>query len=321
MKISGIKVKFTKEDALDSIKEYVKVDDLTVESIDFENKISIECTYKKGIKIKLKVKIQIDRVMGNVLYLNVVEANIGKIHILDKIKNMVLKNILKDFEKYGVNINKNIISVDIEDLCKQIPFVEFKLIGLNIIEGDIEAEVKDLVITKDNEVKEEIQKLEELVAEKKIGPIINTEDKYTDLRMKISRKVPARYLEVSEYAFLVPDILILFGRLIKDKRVPTKNKMVIGCIAAYFVSPIDLAMLFIPFVGGISAIALAFYGLSYVMEKLPEQIIIENWQGKQEFALKIKDIVEFLNKASGGRNIDKLINLSKLTPVKAYAKK
>ena len=139
--------------------------------------------------------------------------------------------------------------------------------------------------------------------------------------MKILKKIPDKYLEVVEYAFLVPDILILFGRLLKDKRVPMKNKMVIGSIVAYFVSPIDFGILFIPFVGDISAIALAFYGLSYVMEKLPEGIIIENWQGKEEFALKIKDAVEFLNKATGGRNIDKLISFSKISSVKVSSKK
>lgn len=317
MKITGIKVKLTEEDILGDIKEYVKVDNFQVESITFDDNINIECTYKKGIKITLKVKIQIDRVNDNILYLNIVDVNIAKIHILNSIKNLALKNILKDFEKFGVNINKNTISVRMETLFKVVPFIKFKLISLDILKGAIEAEISDLVVTKGNEVKEEIdiEKVEELMVEKRLVPFVKKEDKYTNLRMKVFNKVPDKYKDAAEYALLVPDILILFGRLLKDVRVPMKNKMVIGSIVAYFASPIDIAILFIPFVGDVSAIALAFYGLSYVCEKLPEQIIIENWQGKEEFALKIKDVVEFLNKVSGGRNIDKLINLSKVTSI------
>jgi len=313
--ITGIKIKLTEKDVFEGIKEYVKIDNLEVESIVFNNKINIRCTYKKGLKITLKAEIQIDRVANNILYLNIVDVNIAKFHIFNTIKNVALKNILKDFEKFGVNINKDLISIDIETLCKIIPFVKFKLIGLDVLKGCIEAEVKDLVIAEKNQVVEEIKEVEELIEEKQLGSFVKTQDKYTDLRMKILKKIPDKHIEIAEYAFLVPDILILFGRLIKDKRVPVKNKIVIGSIVAYFASPIDLTILFIPFVGGISAVALAFYGLSYVLEKLPEQIIIENWQGKDAFALKIKDVVEFLNKASGGRNIDKLINFSKLTAI------
>jgi len=315
MKITGIKVKLTEKDVLEGIREYVKIDNLEVEDINFDDKINIQCTYKKGIKITFKLKIQIDRVSGNILYLNLVDANIGKIHILAGIKNVVVKNILKDFEKFGVKTNKTFISINIETLCKIIPFVKFNLIGLDILKGVIEAEVKDLIISQNNQVEEEIIKVEELIEEKQLVPFVKTRDRYTDLRIKILKKIPAKHLEIAEYAFLVPDILILFGRLLKDKRVPLKNKMVIGSIVAYFASPIDLTLLFVPFVGGISVVAAAFYGLSYVMEKLPEQVIIENWQGKEAFALKIKDVVEFLNKASGGENIDKLIKFSKLTSV------
>lgn len=315
MKITGIKVKLTEEDILDNIKQYVKVDNFRVENITFDEKINIECTYKKGIKITLKVKIQIDRVSENILYLDIVDVNVAKIHILNSIKNLALKNILKDFEKYGVNINKNTIKVDIETVCKVIPFIKFKLIGLDILKGAIEVEIRDLVVTKGNEEKEEIEKIEEVIVEKQLVPLVKIEDRYTKLRVKVFNKVPDKYMDVAEYVFLVTDVLTLFGRLLKDKRVPLKNKMVLGGIIAYFASPIDLGILFIPFVGDISVIAVAFYGLSYVMEKLPEQIIIENWQGKEAVALKMKDFVEFLNKASGGRNIDKLINLSKLSSI------
>src|SRR5471030_2901487 len=99
----------------------------------------------------------------------------------------------------------------------------------------------------------EIEKVEELIVEKRLVPFVKKEDKYTNLRMKVFNKVPDKYKDAAEYALLVPDILILFGRLLKDARVPMKNKMVIGSIVAYFASPIDIAILFIPFVGDISA--------------------------------------------------------------------
>ncbi|MBC8061887.1 MAG: hypothetical protein H7Y18_14640 [Clostridiaceae bacterium] len=321
MKITGIKVKLSELDVLENIKEYVKVDNLIVEKITFDGKINIQCTYKKGIKINLTVKIEINRVSDNILYLNILDVNMSKLHILDSIKNLALKNILKDFKKFGVNVNKNIISVDVATVCNKIPFVKFKLVGLDALNGAIEAEVKDLVITQENEVKEEIEKVEELVHEKQLEPFVKTVDKYTSLRIKTLSKVPDKYFGVAEYAFLIPDILILFGRLLKDKRVPLKEKVVIGSIVAYLASPFDLTILFIPFVGGVSVYALVFYGLSYVCEKLPEQILMENWQGEEKYALKIKGIAELLNKASGGKNIDKLMSFSKLPSIKTFSKR
>ena len=110
---------------------------------------------------------------------------------------------------------------------------------------------------------------------------------------------------------MIPDIIILMGRLLKDQRVGLKTKIVIGSIVAYYASPIDFAILFIPFIGEVSALALAFYGLSYVVQEIPEDIIMENWQGKDANISKLKDAVAVLNSAAGGRNVNKLIGFGK----------
>ncbi len=329
MKISTIKVKLTEEDIFSSIQEYVKVDNFKVESLTFGENINIACTLKKKINIALKAKIKIDKVVDNVLYLSILDVNVAKIHIFNGIKNFALKTALKDFADQGIKINKETISVDLDIIASKVPFVKFKLVSLTTANGALEAEVGDLEVIKpalqvtegEKEAEVEIEKVVEIEGKIEEASIIKVNDKYTSLRVMATNKVPEKYAIVAEYAFLVPDILILFGRILKDKRVPVKDKLVIGSVIAYFASPIDIGLLFIPFIGEAGAVAMAFYGLSYVIAKLPEQVIMDNWQGKEEQMLKIKKGVELLNKAAGGKNIQKLLKISNYRRRKKMNKK
>lgn len=125
----------------------------------------------------------------------------------------------------------------------------------------------------------------------------------------------------SDYVFVVPDVLILFGRLLKDKRVPLKDKAVISSIIAYFAGPLDIGILFIPFIGEAGAVAIAFYGLSYVMESIPEQVILDNWQGDENFALVVKNGVKLMTKSAKGKNIQKLLIYPQIKEIRAKKKK
>lgn len=308
MKIAEIKVKLTGKDVYEGICEYVQVENFKVEKISFEEIITVVCSFKKGIKIAIKVKMEIEKVIDNVIYFRILDINIAKIHILKGIKNFALQKLLKDFMEQGISIEKETISVKLNVILKKIPQINFSLKELYTLNGELQVNVENLEYLKENdELPKEIEEIEKSVEHIKI------EDKYTKLREKINAKVSPRYVNFAEYAFMLPDIIILMGRLIKDDRVSLKTKAVIGSIAAYYVSPIDFAMIFIPFFGEVSALTLGFYGLSYIIQEVPEDIIIENWQGKEIGLQKLKQAVEALNKVSSKVSLNKLIGLRKKT--------
>lgn len=168
MKVSSIKVKLNEKDIFAAIQEYAKVDGFSVDSLTFNDTINIACTLKKGLTIPIKAKIKIDEVYDNVLYLSIVDVNIAKIHIFNGIKNFALKKALKNFGEKGIQIDKDIISVDINVIVSNIPSVKFKLVSLFTKRGMLEAEVQDLEVNKTKEkdevkevkVKKEVEKSE-----------------------------------------------------------------------------------------------------------------------------------------------------------------
>lgn len=314
MKIAEIKVKLTEEDVFEAICEYVKVENFQIEEISFKDIITIGCSFKKGIKILFKVKVEIYNIEHNVINFRIVDINIAKIHLIKGIKNYVLKKLIKDFEEQGISIDKETISVNLNTILKRVPNIEFKLVEIHAANGDLQVTVEELAYIKDKVAVQEKVKVEEI---KTINKEAEIQDNYSILRKKISKRVPEKYAIAAEYAFMIPDIIILMGRLLKDQRVGVKAKVVIGSIVAYYASPIDFAILFIPFIGEVSALALAFYGLNYVVQEIPEDIILENWQGKEVNIQKLKDIVGIINSAAGGRNITRLLGLSGKTHKKS----
>ena len=58
------------------------------------------------------------------------------------------------------------------------------------------------------------------------------EDCYTKGREKVSDKLPEKAQKYKDYIFLLPDIAALIYRLLKDKRVSVKTKLVISAAVA-----------------------------------------------------------------------------------------
>ena len=151
MKISSIKVKLKDEDIFQAIQEYVKVDNFKVNSLTFNDTINISCTFKKKISIPIKLKVRIYEVEKNVLFLSIADLNLAKIHIFSGIISFGLKKALKDFKDQGIYIDKDIISIDMNVVGNKIPSAKFELVNLCTEKGYLEAEVKDLQITKPKE--------------------------------------------------------------------------------------------------------------------------------------------------------------------------
>ena len=82
-----------------------------------------------------------------------------------------------------------------------------------------------------------------------------------------------------EAALLIPNVLKLFGRLVSDRRVPIRRKALLGAVAAYVVSPIDLIPDYLLGVGYLDDIILVSLALDHIMKGVDEAVVVELWDG------------------------------------------
>jgi uncharacterized membrane protein YkvA (DUF1232 family) len=96
-----------------------------------------------------------------------------------------------------------------------------------------------------------------------------------------SLPVPARaWNEVAlEAALLLPNLLKLLTRLMRDPRVPIRKKAFIGAVMAYVVSPIDLIPDFVVGLGKLDDIILVSLAVDHLMNGSEEAIVLEHWDG------------------------------------------
>ncbi|NLU08418.1 MAG: DUF1232 domain-containing protein [Clostridiales bacterium] len=132
--------------------------------------------------------------------------------------------------------------------------------------------------------------------------------KYHKFREKILHKVPSKYEKIVEYGMLVPDIVVFLGRLLKDKRVNLKIKIMLAGLIAYLASPIDVLPDFIPFIGKIDDISIVFFALNVILDEIPKEIIIDDWQGKENIVVITKEAVDYITAILGGKNISKILD-------------
>ncbi|MFN0110987.1 MAG: YkvA family protein [Blastocatellia bacterium] len=90
---------------------------------------------------------------------------------------------------------------------------------------------------------------------------------------------------------LIPNFLLLMGRLFKDSRVPLAEKaMLIGAIA-YVVSPIDLLPDVIPVIGQVDDLYLIGLVVLRLLARTNDEVIQEHWEGRGDLASVVNKIV------------------------------
>jgi len=304
MKISTVKAILSENDIMSIVDDFLEVDGLKIDKIEIKDLISISGSYSKGVVFPFDVKVGFGNVLNNVVSVKVFNFNLHNFKVLNVIKNYTLKNFLKNFSEYGVKADKDNITLDLAMISKLIPYVYFRLDSIEIINKTVELEFEEFIYAKDKETIK-FGKEPQIGIRKKIW------DKYAKTRTKMVDKVPDKYQKIVEYAMMVPDIVALLWRLFKDKRVSFKAKMMVGGMLAYVVSPIDIIPDFIPLIGHVDDVAIAFFGLNAIINEVPEEIILENWQGEDNIILIVREAVSYISKTVGSENVPKLANALK----------
>jgi uncharacterized membrane protein YkvA (DUF1232 family) len=84
---------------------------------------------------------------------------------------------------------------------------------------------------------------------------------------------------VRAVAGFVPDVAVLFTRLLRDARVPTRTKVLIAVVVPYLLSPIDLVPDFIPVAGYLDDAVVVALVLRRVVRGAGPNRIREHWPG------------------------------------------
>lgn len=105
------------------------------------------------------------------------------------------------------------------------------------------------------------------------------------------RAVDVRRL-LGEATVMLPQMIKLIWRLLKDPRVPTRTKIAVGAAAAYLVSPVDLIPEFIPVVGLADDLLLIALVIRHMVETAGEDVVLEHWDGSRDLLEVVRSILD-----------------------------
>jgi uncharacterized membrane protein YkvA (DUF1232 family) len=77
----------------------------------------------------------------------------------------------------------------------------------------------------------------------------------------------------------LPDCLLLFKRLLGDRRIGWRAKIVLVLMLAYLAMPFDLIPDFIPVLGQLDDVLLVMVVIGYVVKLSGENVVRELWPG------------------------------------------
>ena len=114
-----------------------------------------------------------------------------------------------------------------------------------------------------------------------------------DIELASTPSSPAeKPTDLKEYFLLLPRLLKLLYRLSRDPRVPARSKATLFILGGYLASPIDLIPDFIPGVGQLDDIAIIAFVLDQMLNRIPEEIVREHWEGDEDVLQVLKEILD-----------------------------
>jgi uncharacterized membrane protein YkvA (DUF1232 family) len=96
---------------------------------------------------------------------------------------------------------------------------------------------------------------------------------------------------VKDAILMMPNIVKLVGRLLKDPRVPRRAKITLGLAAAYTLSPIDLIPEVIPVIGWADDVILMMFAIDSLIDRAGPEIVEEHWEGPGDLLGLVRDVV------------------------------
>jgi len=131
----------------------------------------------------------------------------------------------------------------------------------------------------------------------------STKGYYEKLRENIKKKlykVERRFGKNGvEIVLLAPDLFVHLTRLMRDARVDTRKKIILGAVIAYWILPTDiLPEILTGAIGYLDDILITLYVLDSLFADTDMEVLLDNWPGDPEviknihlYAQKVKKIL------------------------------
>lgn len=309
MNVSSINVGLTGEDLLSIYNDFVSIKELNIENIEIKEDIRIVGSFTKGITINFECRFKLTSMENGLIKGEVTGFKVLNIGIASFLRKIALKFALKSLSDKGISYDKGKVIIQYKYLLKDIPYIDFDIFSIYCAYGVLNVELKNMKVSLVGELKKEIELLsfeKEEEAQFKEEEIDKKEDCYTKGREVLCGKLPDKARKYSDYIFVLPDIAALIYRLLKDKRVSMKTKLIISGAVAYIAVPSDLIPEKVPFLGKIDDIAIGIFALNVIMTDVPLNVVLENWQGKNDLFIVVKNLIEYATNFTGAKNIDSL---------------
>ncbi len=85
-----------------------------------------------------------------------------------------------------------------------------------------------------------------------------------------------------EAVMLLPNVVKLLARLLRDRRVPVRRKVFIAAVLGYVVSPVDLIPDFVIGIGRLDDLVMVSLAIDHLMSGAEEAIVREHWDGTED---------------------------------------
>ena len=312
MNISSVKVALTGNDLLSILNEFAKVEGLNLEKVEIEDEIRLYGSFTKGITIDFIVGVKLSRVEDGIIHGEVSYCKVAKLKILSLFRKAALKFALKSLEEKGISYNKGKIVINLKYILKDVPYIDLNISDIYLTQDTLNVDVSNINISLMGTLIKEVPVQEEDKTEDQEEDIYEdiekVKDYYSTGRDYVEKKIPDKIKTYSDYLFIIPDMAALLYRLLKDKRVSVKTKLIISGAIAYIAFPTDIIPDKIPFIGKVDEIAVAFFALEKIIDNVPIKIILENWEGKNDFVFVIKNAIEYVVNFTGAKNVEKIYN-------------
>ena len=97
---------------------------------------------------------------------------------------------------------------------------------------------------------------------------------------------------VTDIALLVPNLIKLLGRLVRDPRVPRRSKLLVGAMLAYLGSPVDVVPDFVPGLGKVDDILLLALAVDHLFDKAGEDVVMSHWDGPADLLQMVRTVID-----------------------------
>lgn len=311
MNISGVNVNLTGNDLLSIINDFLNVEGLSISKVELNEDIRFTGVFKKGVAINFIGGIKLGKIEDGKIYGEISTFKILNIGILSIFRKIALKYAVKSFEDKGIYYEKGKVIINIKKILKDVPFVDFDVDDIYIGNSILNVGVKNIKVSLIGDLIKEVEDSKEPVIEEntEVTVIKKVEDGYTLGRDYVEGKLPEKVKKVSDYVFIIPDLVALLYRLLKDSRVPTKTKLIISAAVAYIAFPTDIIPDNIPFIGKVDELAVIFFALDRIVNDVPAYILLENWEGKNDIIIALKSIIEYVTNFTGAKNVEKIYSV------------